>query len=166
MSESTDASDPLVRKWQQITVISPYSRELGLQLHAVRPDWCVIRAPYDSRTVGNPQTGVVHGGVTNIGMRPTFGETVPTIETHVLDYSGNLYGQTVRLAFVQRLQRPGRVGGEERHGDLALEQPVPHLTAQHLPDQRPREAVDLHDALRQRELILRCQLGNHLNKSW
>jgi len=48
--------------------------------------------------------GVVHGGVTNIGMRPTFGETVPTIETHVLDYSGNLYGQTVRLAFVQRLR--------------------------------------------------------------
>jgi riboflavin kinase / FMN adenylyltransferase len=48
--------------------------------------------------------GVMHGGVTNIGMRPTFGETVPTIETHVLDYSGNLYGQTVRLAFVQRLR--------------------------------------------------------------
>ena len=48
--------------------------------------------------------GVVHGGVTNIGMRPTFGETTPTIETHVLDYSGNLYGQTVRLAFVQRLR--------------------------------------------------------------
>jgi riboflavin kinase/FMN adenylyltransferase len=48
--------------------------------------------------------GVVHGGVTNIGMRPTFGETVPTIETHVLDFSGDLYGQTVRLAFVQRLR--------------------------------------------------------------
>ena len=48
--------------------------------------------------------GVVHGGVTNIGMRPTFGETTPTIETHVLNYSGNLYGHTVRLAFVQRLR--------------------------------------------------------------
>ena len=48
--------------------------------------------------------GVVHGGVTNIGMRPTFGETTPTIETHVLGYSGNLYGHTVRLAFVQRLR--------------------------------------------------------------
>jgi riboflavin kinase/FMN adenylyltransferase len=48
--------------------------------------------------------GVVYGGVTNIGMRPTFGETTPTIETHVLDYSGDLYGHTVRLAFVQRLR--------------------------------------------------------------
>ena len=48
--------------------------------------------------------GVVHGGVTNVGLRPTFGETTPTIETHVLDYSGTLYGHTVRLAFVQRLR--------------------------------------------------------------
>jgi riboflavin kinase/FMN adenylyltransferase len=48
--------------------------------------------------------GVVHGGVTNVGLRPTFGETTPTIETHVLDYSGNLYGHSVRLAFIQRLR--------------------------------------------------------------
>lgn len=48
--------------------------------------------------------GVVHGGVTNIGMRPTFGETAPTIETHVLNFSGDLYGHNVRLAFVQRLR--------------------------------------------------------------
>src|SRR6476661_755136 len=32
--------------------------------------------------------GIVHAGITNIGMRPTFGETVATIETHLLRYSG------------------------------------------------------------------------------
>lgn len=63
MTESNDADDTLVRKWQQITVISPYSRELGLAPHSVRPDWCVIRVPYDPRTIGNPESGVVHGGV-------------------------------------------------------------------------------------------------------
>lgn len=63
MSESTEADETLVRKWQQITAISAYSRELGLQLHAVQPEWCVIRVPYDPRTIGNPETGVVHGGV-------------------------------------------------------------------------------------------------------
>ena len=52
-----------VRKWQQITVISPYSRELGLRLHGVEPDWCVIKVLPDERLVGNPATGVVHGGV-------------------------------------------------------------------------------------------------------
>ena len=63
MTESNDVDDTLVRKWHQITVISPYSRELGLRLHSVRPDWCVIKVPYDPRTIGNPESGVVHGGV-------------------------------------------------------------------------------------------------------
>jgi riboflavin kinase/FMN adenylyltransferase len=48
--------------------------------------------------------GIVHPALTNIGVRPTFGETVPTVETHVLDYSGDLYGRRVRLSFVQRLR--------------------------------------------------------------
>ncbi len=43
-------------------------------------------------------------GVTNIGVRPTFGETETTIETHLLRYSGDLYGRRVRLSFVQRLR--------------------------------------------------------------
>ncbi|MCW5656884.1 MAG: PaaI family thioesterase [Burkholderiaceae bacterium] len=63
MSDPGQADDSLVRKWQQITVISAYSRELGLRPHSVRPDWCVIRAPSDPRMIGNPETGVVHGGV-------------------------------------------------------------------------------------------------------
>jgi riboflavin kinase/FMN adenylyltransferase len=37
-------------------------------------------------------------------MRPTFGETEPTIETHVLGYAGDLYGRQVRVSFVQRLR--------------------------------------------------------------
>mgnify|MGYP003347005464 CR=1 FL=1 len=49
--------------------------------------------------------GVVHAGMTNIGVRPTFGDDPrTTIETHVLGYDGDLYGRDVRLAFVQRLR--------------------------------------------------------------
>jgi riboflavin kinase/FMN adenylyltransferase len=44
--------------------------------------------------------------VTNIGIRPTFdsGEVSPTVETHLLGYSGDLYGQEIRLAFIARLR--------------------------------------------------------------
>lgn len=44
--------------------------------------------------------------VTNIGFRPTFGEDLesPRIEAHLLDFSGDLYGQRVRLFFVDRLR--------------------------------------------------------------
>jgi riboflavin kinase/FMN adenylyltransferase len=48
--------------------------------------------------------GIVHAGLTNIGVRPTFNETDATIETHLLRYSGDLYGRRVRLSFVQRLR--------------------------------------------------------------
>ncbi|HTM04406.1 MAG TPA: bifunctional riboflavin kinase/FAD synthetase [Vicinamibacterales bacterium] len=48
--------------------------------------------------------GIVRAGLTNIGTRPTFGETEPTIETHLLGYDGDLYGKSVRLGFVLRLR--------------------------------------------------------------
>jgi riboflavin kinase / FMN adenylyltransferase len=49
--------------------------------------------------------GIVHASVTNVGVRPTFGEsTETTVETHLFDYSGDLYGRDVRLGFVQRLR--------------------------------------------------------------
>ncbi len=49
--------------------------------------------------------GIVHASMTNIGVRPTFGDDPQTtIETHVLGYEGELYGRQVRLAFVQRLR--------------------------------------------------------------
>jgi uncharacterized protein (TIGR00369 family) len=63
MSELPVARDAIIRKWRQITAISPYSRELGLELQSVQPDWCVIKVPYDERLVGNPRTQVLHGGV-------------------------------------------------------------------------------------------------------
>jgi riboflavin kinase/FMN adenylyltransferase len=43
--------------------------------------------------------------VTNIGTRPTFDDgTEPSIETHVLNWSGNLYGDVVRVRFLHRLR--------------------------------------------------------------
>ena len=49
--------------------------------------------------------GIVHPSISNIGVRPTFGDsTATTIEAHVLGYSGDLYGRQVRLGFVQRLR--------------------------------------------------------------
>jgi len=43
-------------------------------------------------------------GVCNIGCRPTFGSGARQIEVHLLDFDGDLYGQTLRLCFVKRLR--------------------------------------------------------------
>ena len=43
-------------------------------------------------------------GVTNIGYNPTFGEGRLTVETHVLDFSGDLLGKTIKINFLHRLR--------------------------------------------------------------
>lgn len=45
-----------------------------------------------------------YDGVVNIGCRPTFGDSEATIEVHLFDFSGNLYGETLRLYFVEHLR--------------------------------------------------------------
>jgi riboflavin kinase/FMN adenylyltransferase len=49
--------------------------------------------------------GRIQPAVTNIGLRPTFGEHQrPTVETHVFGFDGDLYGRHLQLAFAQRLR--------------------------------------------------------------
>ena len=55
--------------------------------------------------------GVAWPGVLNIGVRPTFGEARRTIEAHLLDWTGDLYGRWIELEFVARLRGEQRFDG-------------------------------------------------------
>jgi riboflavin kinase / FMN adenylyltransferase len=43
-------------------------------------------------------------GLLHLGPRPTFGGTRPTVELHLLDFSGDLYGREVRVDFCARIR--------------------------------------------------------------
>jgi riboflavin kinase/FMN adenylyltransferase len=55
--------------------------------------------------------GATHGAVLNAGVRPTFGESVFTLEAHVLDFAGDLYGRRVRLDVIDRLREERKFAG-------------------------------------------------------
>ena len=58
-------------------------------------------------------------GMMNIGTRPTFGENNLSLEVHVLDYSGNLYGKMLSVSFLERLREEHRfVSTEELREQL------------------------------------------------
>jgi riboflavin kinase/FMN adenylyltransferase len=78
-------------------------RELGFPTANLMTDNELL-PPYGVYATMLTVEGIVHPGLTNIGVRPTFDETTPTVETHVLGFSGDLYGKQVRLSFVQRLR--------------------------------------------------------------
>jgi riboflavin kinase/FMN adenylyltransferase len=48
--------------------------------------------------------GQVYWGAANIGPNPTFGEMTRKIEVHLLDYAGDLYGQSLEVEFRERLR--------------------------------------------------------------
>jgi riboflavin kinase/FMN adenylyltransferase len=48
--------------------------------------------------------GGAHGGMLNLGPRPTFGDQSVGIEAHLFDASGDWYGAWVRIDFIARLR--------------------------------------------------------------
>jgi len=73
-----------------INLASPDARKL-LPLDGVYAVWVWWR-------------GTRYGGMMNQGPRPTFAEQGRTLEVHLLDFAGDLYGETVRVEWVQRLR--------------------------------------------------------------
>ncbi len=53
-------------------------------------------------------------GVTSIGVNPTFGSGPRTIETHLMDFSEDLYGRRLRVFFVERLREERKFPSVER----------------------------------------------------
>ena len=45
-----------------------------------------------------------HPSMTNVGVRPTFGGTDITVESHLLDFSGDLYGERAEVRFLARIR--------------------------------------------------------------
>jgi riboflavin kinase / FMN adenylyltransferase len=68
-----------------------------------------------------PETGVyagrarvgdeIYGACTNVGVAPTFDRRESKVEAHLLDYTGDLYGKVVDVAFVERLRAEKRFSG-------------------------------------------------------
>jgi riboflavin kinase/FMN adenylyltransferase len=54
-----------------------------------------------------------HGGAANIGVKPTFGGGEVTIEAHLFDFKGDLYGKKLIVEFIDRLR------GEQRFASVS-----------------------------------------------
>jgi riboflavin kinase/FMN adenylyltransferase len=87
-------------------------RRLGFPTANIRPDRPVlVRAGVYAGRVELDE--VRHPAVINVGVRPTFGDGDLVVEAHLLDFSGALYGRSLRLAFVSRLREERRFPGPE-----------------------------------------------------
>jgi riboflavin kinase/FMN adenylyltransferase len=51
--------------------------------------------------------------VTNIGRRPTFGDNKRTVEVYLIGFSGEIYGEDLRIELVDRLRDEKRFSSPE-----------------------------------------------------
>jgi riboflavin kinase/FMN adenylyltransferase len=77
---------------------SPLPESVGGAVYAGRASWD-----------GNP----AHDAVVNIGARPTFAEGGCSVEVHILDFSGDLYGRRLEVRLLERLRPEQRFDSAE-----------------------------------------------------
>jgi uncharacterized protein (TIGR00369 family) len=84
----------------------PHSRSLGMQLESISEGVAVISMPYDARLVGDPETGVIHGGAVSALMdtasgaavmcHPAAGVSTATLDLRIDYMRPATPGQTIR----------------------------------------------------------------------
>lgn len=134
------AVDGLIASSTKIRELILEGRVKGAALLLGRP-FCltgeIVRGAARGRTIGFPtanlkpeeeilpKTGVYacrariaeedtwYDAVVNVGFAPTFGEGALTVEAHLLDVERELYGQRMRLAFLERIRSEKKFSGIE-----------------------------------------------------
>jgi riboflavin kinase/FMN adenylyltransferase len=79
-------------------------RSIGFPTANITMPECLVRPATGVYAVRCEIDGRRYLGVCNVGTRPTFGGGDETIEVHLLDIDEDLYGETMRVQFIDRLR--------------------------------------------------------------
>lgn len=110
--------------WDARPLLGRFHKVRGEVIHGADRGGKLLGFPTANVNVSDqllPKTGVyavwvtkgeqTWSGVANIGMNPTFGGDHLSVEAHIFEYSGDLYGKAVDLHFVQRLRSEKKFSG-------------------------------------------------------
>jgi len=99
---------PLLGRFHELegTVVHGHSRgkKLGFPTANLQPEVDLLPKTGVYAVWASTRDGLIPG-VANVGLNPTFGDNALSVETHLFDYSGDLYGQQLRIHLVQRLRQ-------------------------------------------------------------
>jgi len=79
-------------------------RQLGFPTANLEVSELILLPPDGVYVTWAEHKGITTMSATSIGIRPTFGLRERTIESHLIDFSDNLYGDNLSLNFVSRLR--------------------------------------------------------------
>lgn len=128
----------------------PQCRELGFEVVEVRKGKAFMRLPYQQRLVGNPETGVLHGGVLTTMMDTVAAlaattvtpdnTAVATLDLRIDYLRPAAPGQTLRgvAEYIKRTRNVIFVHGAAYHD--TVDDPVAHMAATFMINELPAAA--------------------------
>lgn len=77
-----DFGDDLDPEGSLMTTL-PHASDIGIRLHHAKAGHAVLSAPWASKLVGDPETGVMHGGVVTVLLDTSCGTAVMSIKSQI-----------------------------------------------------------------------------------
>jgi riboflavin kinase / FMN adenylyltransferase len=112
------------------------ANQLGFPTANIRPE-AELLPPYGVYAVSLEIAGKRHAGIANLGVRPTVetGDASPSLEVHVFDWSGDLYGQKLEVKMGGFIRPERKFAGiaelkQQISADVALARALSTETAQ------------------------------------
>lgn len=86
-------------------------RKMGFPTANQIPDSDVAMLKFGVYKTETELDGKKYKSITNIGIRPTYKTEIPIAETHIVGFSGNLYGKTLRVSFLEFIREEKKFSG-------------------------------------------------------
>ncbi|MDK2984954.1 MAG: riboflavin kinase / adenylyltransferase [Clostridia bacterium] len=88
-------------------------RELGFPTANILPEHQALLPKHGVYSTQIEIDGEKYYSITNVGIKPTFGKYETSVETHILNFSGDIYNKQVNLNFIERLRDEQRFSSKE-----------------------------------------------------
>ncbi len=91
--------------WGEVVHGAHLGHTIGIPTINIMPEACKLVPKFGVYVTTIDFDGRIYHGVTNVGTKPSVSdENIVGIETHILDYNGDLYGKFVKVTFMSFLR--------------------------------------------------------------
>lgn len=88
----------------EVVVGNKIGRTIGFPTSNILIDEAMVTPAHGVYVTYCKYNGTYYQGITNVGIKPTIGDNKKNIETHIFNFSKDLYGKQIRVEFLERIR--------------------------------------------------------------
>lgn len=97
----------------EVVVGNKIGRTIGFPTSNILIDETMVTPAHGVYATYCNYNGICYQGVTNVGIKPTIGDNKKNIETHIFNFSTDIYGKKIRVEFLERIRPEIKFGSVE-----------------------------------------------------